>query len=63
MTNLTVLYNLTVQPDSVQEELKTVLSLFREKRRTLDIVKTPEIFIEQASSADDVQKWLEAKVS
>lgn len=47
--------------DSVQEELKQVLTLFREKRRTLDINKTPDIFIAQSSTADEVQTWLRAK--
>lgn len=47
--------------DEVNEELKNVLTLFREKRRVLDIVKTPEIFIQQSSSADEVEQWLKAK--
>lgn len=47
--------------DQVQEELKNVLTLFREKRRNLDIVKTPEIYIQQSSAATDVEKWLAAK--
>lgn len=45
----------------MQEELKTVLTLFRDKRRILDIVKTPEIYIQQSSSAADVEQWLQAK--
>lgn len=45
----------------MQEELKNVLTLFRERRRNLDIVKTPEIFIQQTSKPEEVQKWLEAK--
>lgn len=45
----------------MNEELKNVLTLFREKRRVLDIVKTPEIFIQQSSSADEVEQWLKAK--
>jgi hypothetical protein len=44
----------------MQEELKAVLTLFREKRR-LDIMKTPEIFILQSSSAIEVEEWLRAK--
>ncbi|KAJ6641890.1 Epidermal growth factor receptor kinase substrate 8-like protein 2 [Pseudolycoriella hygida] len=47
--------------DEVNEELKNVLTLFREKRRVLDIVKTPEIFIQQSSSANEVEQWLKAK--
>ncbi len=45
----------------MNEELKNVLTLFREKRRVLDIVKTPEIFIQQSSSANEVEQWLKAK--
>jgi epidermal growth factor receptor kinase substrate 8 len=45
----------------MQEELKNVLTLFRERRRNLDIVKTPEVFIQQTSSPPEVEKWLEAK--
>lgn len=45
----------------MNEELKNVLTLFREKRRVLDIVKTPEIFIQQSSTADEVEQWLKAK--
>lgn len=47
--------------DEMQEELKTVLTLFREKRRNLDIQKTPEIYIQQSSGPEDVEKWLLAK--
>lgn len=47
--------------DEVNEELKNVLTLFREKRRVLDIVKTPEIFIQQSSSPNEVEQWLKAK--
>lgn len=47
--------------DEMQEELKTVLTLFREKRRNLDIQKTPEIYIQQSSGSKDVEKWLLAK--
>lgn len=45
----------------MQEELKNVLTLFRERRRNLDIVKTPEIFIQQTSSPGEVETWLVAK--
>lgn len=47
--------------DEMQEELKNVLSLFRERRRNLDIVKTPEIYIQQTSNPQEVEKWLIAK--
>lgn len=45
----------------MQEELKNVLTLFRERRRNLEIVKTPEIFIQQTSAPHEVEKWLVAK--
>lgn len=47
--------------DEMQEELKSVLTMFRDKRRILDIVKTPEIYIQQTSTAADVEQWLVAK--
>lgn len=47
--------------DEVNEELKNVLTMFREKRRVLDITRTPEIFIQQSSSAAEVEQWLKAK--
>lgn len=49
------------QTDDMQEELKNVLTLFRERRRNLDIVRTPEIFIQQTSAPYEVEKWLKAK--
>lgn len=45
----------------MHEELKNVLTLFRERRRNLDIMKTPEIFIQQTSNPNEVEQWLEAK--
>lgn len=45
----------------MQEELKNVLTLFRERRRNLEIVKTPEIYIQQTSSPKQVENWLTAK--
>lgn len=50
----------TSQADDMQEELKNVLTLFRERRR-LDIVKTPEIYIQQTSNPAEVEIWLKAK--
>jgi hypothetical protein len=44
----------------MQEELKNVLTLFREKRK-IEIQKTPEVYINQHSSVDEVQEWLGAK--
>lgn len=49
------------QVDDMQEELKNVLTLFRERRRNLEIVKTPEIFIQQTSSPEEVDKWIRGK--
>lgn len=45
----------------MHEELKNVLTLFRERRRNLDIMKTPEIFIQQTSNPKEVEQWLDAK--
>lgn len=45
----------------LHEELKNVLTLFREKKRNLEIVKTPEVFINQTSDPEEVQNWLRAK--
>lgn len=45
----------------MQEELKNVLTLFRERKRNWDVHKTPEVFITQKSSPAEVQNWLEAK--
>lgn len=45
----------------MHEELKTVLTMFREKRRKLDIHKTPEVYIHQQSSVEEVQEWLREK--
>lgn len=49
------------QGDNMHEELKNVLTLFRERRRNLDIMKTPEIFIQQTSNPKEVEQWLDAK--
>jgi epidermal growth factor receptor kinase substrate 8 len=45
----------------MQEELKQVLTLFKERRRNLDIMKTPEIYISQESKPSEVAQWLTAK--
>ncbi|GLH12900.1 Epidermal growth factor receptor kinase substrate 8-like protein 2 [Gryllus bimaculatus] len=45
----------------MQEELKNVLTMFRNKRRNLDIVRTPEVYIDPQSSPEDVKKWLKDK--
>lgn len=45
----------------MQVELRQMLTMFREKRNNLAIVKTPDIYIEQSASADEVEKWLKTK--
>lgn len=44
----------------MQQELKNVLTLFREKRK-IEIQKTPEVYIYQHSTVEEVQDWLKAK--
>lgn len=45
----------------MHEELKNVLVLFRERRKHLDIHKTPDVFITQTSNPAEVENWLKAK--
>lgn len=45
----------------MHRELKEVLTLFREKKRNIEINKTPDIFITQTSNPTEVQTWLKAK--
>ncbi|XP_018565007.1 epidermal growth factor receptor kinase substrate 8 [Anoplophora glabripennis] len=49
--------------DRMQEELSSVLTLVRErtKERHLDIKQTPETYIDNKSTAKDVQEWLNKK--
>ncbi|MPC86519.1 Epidermal growth factor receptor kinase substrate 8 [Portunus trituberculatus] len=42
-------------------ELKMVLESFRRQRPHLEIVKTPDVFINQKSSPQEVQAWLKDK--
>lgn len=51
----------SAQNDEMQVELRQMLTMFREKQNKLAIVKTPDIYIEQSASADEVEKWLEKK--
>jgi epidermal growth factor receptor kinase substrate 8 len=37
------------------------MTAFRERRRNLQIVKTPEVYINHRSNPDEVQNWLAAK--
>ena len=46
---------------SVQDELKSVLEVFRDKDKHLDIEKTPDIFVSQDSTPSEVRTWLKAK--
>ncbi|XP_055921991.1 epidermal growth factor receptor kinase substrate 8 isoform X2 [Eupeodes corollae] len=50
---------LVASTDIMQEELKQVLR--SRERRDLDILKTPQIYIEQISSPSEVENWLRAK--
>ena len=45
----------------MQEELKNVLALFRDRRKHLEIHKTPDVFITQTSNPAEIEKWLRAK--
>lgn len=45
----------------MHEELKNVLTLFRERRKHLDIHKTPDVYISQTSTPTEVETWLKAK--
>lgn len=48
--------------DDYQDELKEVLTLFRNAKRPIyDVTKTPEIFIQQSSTPKEVENWLKAK--
>lgn len=44
----------------MQQELRTVLTLFREKRK-IEIQKNAEVYINQHSSVEEVQEWLKVK--
>lgn len=51
----------TLGGEKMQDELNIVLTMFREKKRNLDIRQTPEVFINQKSNPEEIQEWLEAK--
>lgn len=51
----------TPSDNDMQRELKEVLTLFKEKKRNLDIVKTPDVYITQKSNPTEVQNWLKEK--
>jgi len=48
---------------SMADELKNVLSYYKEEkgRKSLDILQTPEIFLDQRSTWREVKEWLQAK--
>ncbi|XP_055851607.1 epidermal growth factor receptor kinase substrate 8 [Episyrphus balteatus] len=46
--------------EEIQEELRQSM-LLREKRRDLEILKTPQIYIEEASTSKEVEEWLRGK--
>ena len=44
------------------EELRHVLSFYsEEKEKHLDILQTPDIFLDQRSTPREVKEWLSAK--
>ncbi|KAK0169913.1 hypothetical protein PV328_010544 [Microctonus aethiopoides] len=51
----------TCSQKQMQKELKYVLTMFRDKKKHVNVLKTPEIYVDQQSSPKEVQKWLEAK--
>jgi hypothetical protein len=46
--------------DLMQQELKNVLTIFREKRK-IEIQRTPEVYVNQHSTEAEVQEWLKQK--
>ncbi len=46
---------------SMAEELKSVLDLYREKEKHLEIKTTPNVFIKQNSTPYEVRQWLKQK--
>lgn len=51
----------TCSQKQMQKELKYVLTMFRDKKKHVNVLKTPEIYVDQQSSPREVQQWLEAK--
>lgn len=45
----------------MHQELKFVLTKFREKKKVIEVVKTPECYVDQQSSTEEVQTWLVTK--
>ena len=48
---------------SMADELKHVLSFYKDEKQKakLDILQTPDIFIDMRSTVKEVQQWLKAK--
>lgn len=46
--------------DNINAELK-IMIMQREKRKDLDILKTPQIYIDQNSPPKEIKEWLTAK--
>ena len=45
----------------MQEELKTVLSVYNEVQPKLNVMTTPDVYITQKSTPSEVRNWLKAK--
>lgn len=60
LTPLLIYLFIALSEDLMQRELKNVLMIFRENRH-INIVKTPEVYINQHSSAPEVKQWLKQK--
>lgn len=45
----------------VNEELKNIWPIFKQKRPQINVKKTPKVFIKSTSTAEDVQIWLKEK--
>ncbi|KAG7206773.1 hypothetical protein KM043_000689 [Ampulex compressa] len=54
-------YGGTSNHDQVQEELKYVLTMFRDKKRNPDAMESQEVFLDEYSSPREVQRWLAVK--
>ena len=45
----------------MQEELRSVLDLIIDDEKTLEIPKTPDVYITHRSTPKEVRHWLKAK--
>ena len=46
---------------SVMDEMKTVQEILRQKQKSLDITKTPDVYVNKNSSVSEVATWLKEK--